>query len=285
VLHTRARRITLATSALLLAGALAGCSTVTESDIVARVDDAELDRDQFAELVDARRAAEGVPVDSLPEPVAARVEGQTARDIAGQFVTAELVRNDLAALGIEVPEVDSELPALEQFDTEYQLLGQAWVTASPELLADEKLREFYEQGPSTTGVVCVQHILVAEQAEAQAVIDRIDGGEQFEAVAADTSLDTQSGAQGGSLGCSPVDAFRDTFVPEFVDGALATEFGVVSEPVESEFGFHLIRTVPFDGLVGNDLLLTRLVALGAWHDVMTDPEVGTWSVINVVPLG
>jgi peptidyl-prolyl cis-trans isomerase C len=285
VLHTRLRKTTLVLSALLIGGALSGCSTVTKGDVVASVDDVELDRDQFAELVDGRRAAQGVPVDSLPTPEAARVDGQTAREIAGQFVTLELVRNDLAVLGIEAPPIDDQLSPIERFDTEYQTLGQTWVGAPPEALADEQLRAFYEQGPKATGVVCAQHILVAEEAEALAVIERIEAGEAFESVAAETSLDTQSGAVGGALGCNPIDAFRETFVPEFVDGTLAIGAGATSEPVQSEFGYHVIRTVPFDSLAGNDLLLTRLVALGEWYEVTTDPEVGTWSVINVVPLG
>ena len=56
-------------------------------------------------------------------------------------------------------------------------------------------------------------------------------------------------------------------------------------PVESDFGFHIIRLAPFDTLSGNDLLVARLIALDDWHDVETDPEIGVWSFPAVAPLG
>jgi hypothetical protein len=66
---------------------------------------------------------------------------------------------------------------------------------------------------------------------------------------------------------------------------LSADVGVPTEPVESQFGQHVIRITPFDELSGDDLILTRLIALGQWHDVETDPEIGTWNWLNVAPLG
>jgi hypothetical protein len=131
----------------------------------------------------------------------------------------------------------------------------------------------------------VQHILVAEKSEAQVVLDRLEAGEAFGDVAAQTSLDTQSGVQGGSLGCRPLSAFTQAFIPEFVEGSLAAEIGVPTQPVESQFGQHVIRVAPFEELSSDDVILTRLIALGQWHDVETDPEIGAWEWLNVAPLG
>lgn len=258
-----------------------GCGSVSDGDVVARVDDSELDRESFTQLVNDREAADPAG----DQDGSARTTGETARDVTGQFVTLELVRRDLEAMGVPIPPVDSSLTGAERFDAEYQAIGQTWVQQGSDVLGDPALRAWYDQGPSESGVACVQHILVAEESEAQAVLDRLDAGESFGDVAAQTSLDTQSGVQGGSLGCQPLSNFTQTYVPEFVEGSLAAEIGVPSQPVESDFGHHVIRIVPFDELSSDDVILTRLIALGQWHDVETDPEIGAWGWLNVEPLG
>jgi heme oxygenase len=264
---------------------ISGCGATSDSDVVARVDDTELDRETFTQLVNEREGSNGSPVDSQPSADAARTDGDTARDVAGQFITLELVRKDLEAMGTPVPEVDASLTGTARFDQEYQAIGSAWASQGSDVLGNAALKHWYDQGPTESGVACVQHILVADESTAQTVLDRLDAGEAFGDVAADASLDTQSAAEGGSLGCRPLSAFTETFIPEFVDGSLGAEVGVPTQPVESEFGQHVIRVMPFDELTDQDMILTRLVALGQWHDVETDPEIGTWEWINVTPLG
>ncbi|MCK8059522.1 MULTISPECIES: peptidylprolyl isomerase [unclassified Fusibacter] len=85
--------------------------------------------------------------------------------------------------------------------------------------------------------VSARHILVATLEEADAVIARIKSGEAFEVIAAEVSTDTGSGALGGDLGFF----MRGEMVPAFEDAAFELEVGVVSEPVESQFGFHIIK--------------------------------------------
>jgi hypothetical protein len=277
------RRVSFVVTALVTALFASGCGGVSDGDIVVRVDDSTLDRDTFTELVNEREAADPNAVDAQNDPD--RASGDTARAIAGQFVTLELVRIDLDEMGVPVPPVDSSLTGTARFDAEYQAVGTTWVAQDSALLADEALHDWYDQGPSKSGVACVQHILVADESEAQTVLDRLEAGEAFGDVAAQVSLDTQSGVQGGSLGCRPLSAFTQAFIPEFVEGSLAAEIGVPTQPVESQFGQHVIRVTPFEELSGDDLILTRLIALGQWHDVETDPEIGAWEWLNVAPLG
>ncbi len=84
--------------------------------------------------------------------------------------------------------------------------------------------------------VCASHILVETEEEAQAVETRLDAGEEFTVVATEVSIDTGSGANGGSLGC----ASPANYVPEFAEATMTAPIGEVTEPVESEFGFHII---------------------------------------------
>jgi len=82
-----------------------------------------------------------------------------------------------------------------------------------------------------------RHILVATETEARDLKQRLEGGEDFIALAQECSI-CQSAAVGGTLGeFAPGD-----MVPEFdavVFGDLP--IGSVSDPVKTEFGYHLIE--------------------------------------------
>jgi foldase protein PrsA len=92
--------------------------------------------------------------------------------------------------------------------------------------------------------VCARHILVETEEEAADVEDRLGAGESFEGIATELSLDTGSGANGGDLGCSS----PAQYVPEFQEATLVAEIDEVTEPVQTEFGYHVIlvydRTEP-----------------------------------------
>lgn len=82
-------------------------------------------------------------------------------------------------------------------------------------------------------------LLTGDDAEDQikALRARIEAGEDFAAVAAEASDDPGSASRGGDLGWVE----RGMMVPAFEEALFAMEPGTVSEPVRSEFGWHLIR--------------------------------------------
>ena len=80
------------------------------------------------------------------------------------------------------------------------------------------------------------HILVATEEEAVAVKARIDGGEDFAVVATETSSDS-SAANGGNLGWFGPGMMVETFEAAVV----ALEPGAVSVPIETQFGWHVIK--------------------------------------------
>lgn len=108
--------------------------------------------------------------------------------------------------------------------------------------------------------VRASHILVDTEEEAKAVIDRIDKGEGFEELAKELSKDTGSGANGGDL-----DYFEYTdMVQPFSEAAFAMEIGEVSEPVKSEFGYHIIKVT--DKTVDNEVTVeTEKTALTEYY--------------------
>ena len=87
------------------------------------------------------------------------------------------------------------------------------------------------------GEVCASHILVATEAEALAIKKQLDGGGDFAAIAKAKSTDKGSGAQGGELGCTAPSAY----VPEFAAATTTLPINKLSDPVKTQFGFHLIK--------------------------------------------
>lgn len=84
--------------------------------------------------------------------------------------------------------------------------------------------------------VCTAHILVETRAEAVDLKAQLDDGGDFAALATEFSLDPGSGANGGDLGC----AAPSGFVGPFAEATLAVELDTVTDPIETDFGFHLI---------------------------------------------
>ncbi|MEZ5925945.1 MAG: peptidylprolyl isomerase [Hyphomicrobiaceae bacterium] len=85
--------------------------------------------------------------------------------------------------------------------------------------------------------VRARHILVKTEEEAKEVLEMVRRGDDFGEVAKEKSLDKGSGANGGDLGYFS----RGQMVKPFEDAAFALKAGDVSEPVESQFGWHVIK--------------------------------------------
>ena len=82
------------------------------------------------------------------------------------------------------------------------------------------------------------HILLPTREEAGAARTRVtEGGEDFATVARELSTDEATAANGGELGWFT----REEMVAPFAEAAFALEPGAISEPVETEFGWHVIQ--------------------------------------------
>ena len=87
------------------------------------------------------------------------------------------------------------------------------------------------------------HILLPTREEAEAARARVtEGGEDFATVARELSTDEASAANGGELGWFT----REEMVAPFAEAAFALEPGAISEPVETEFGWHVIQVLERD---------------------------------------
>jgi peptidyl-prolyl cis-trans isomerase C len=111
-----------------------------------------------------------------------------------------------------------------------------------EAVTDEMIQQRFDeemQSFEPADEISASHILLATEEEAQAVIDELDAGGDFAAIAGEKSLDPGSNGNGGSLGFFQ----RGQMVGQFEDAAFAlAEVGdYTEEPVKSNFGWHVIR--------------------------------------------
>ena len=139
--------------------------------------------------------------------------------------------------------------------------------------------------------VCVSHILVETEEEAQEVMDRLEAGEEFGELAQELSQDPGSAENSGVLPCGTA----GQYVEEFRDASLAAPIGeVYAEIVESQFGFHVMLVTdrtdpPIEDLPTQAEITESLEAdaialeLNSWFieqvtaaDVTVEEEYGTW---------
>jgi parvulin-like peptidyl-prolyl isomerase len=145
-----------------------------------------------------------------------------------------------------------------------------------------------ETVPARTEQVHARHILVADEAAAASVLERLNNGESFEALAAELSTDTGSKSDGGDLGWFP----RGVMISEFEEAAFNLQPGQTSAPVKTSFGVHIIRVDErqADREVDPQLLESlRANALPRWleaekknHQVeyLLTPEMQEWASRN-----
>lgn len=119
-------------------------------------------------------------------------------------------------------------------------------------VTDAEVREYYERNPqaySTKEERRIAHILFefgndenAAKERAEAVLTRLQNGEDFAALAASTSDDVFSGEDGGNLGVLE----RGSIDPDVEAAGFALQtVGAISGVVRSEFGFHIIQLTDF----------------------------------------
>ncbi len=125
------------------------------------------------------------------------------------------------------------------FDNQYYTTAfyQEVVEANTTLDADTKAYYDANLAEFTQDQVKASHILVATQAEADAILKELKEGADFAELAKTKSLDTTSAVEGGDLGYFA----KDQMVAPFAEAAFATEKGALSEIVQSDYGFHIIK--------------------------------------------
>jgi foldase protein PrsA len=256
-------------------------------------------------------------------------------DVLRTFLSNELLRQEAERRGIEVSQAEldeASATIAERWETSREskfadlpdhLQGElvdAMVLSEklePVLgdLTDDDMQKAYDENLKSFTEVCVSHILVPTRVEAEAVKAELDKGRAFADVAKEKGTDgtkdvggqlrTAEGEclrQSGSTASKEeaANSFEEGYDPDFVKATLAATPGEPTDPVETQFGFHIIllekpltplpmdevtdeiRTAALGGLSAIDVFLTDAAEAS---DVYVDPRYGTFSGGILAPPG
>ncbi|MEM1080620.1 MAG: SurA N-terminal domain-containing protein [Pseudomonadota bacterium] len=188
----------------------------------------EADTERYLAIQLQNRAVELVPIDSAPfrDPdsiEAARIEA-FYNDNTDQFLRPEEVTLEYVVLNTRSMANSIELDETE-LRQRYEAVQNRYMTPEQRRAAHILIVETEERDA------------IAAQALAQSIRDRIEQGEDFATLAAELSDDPGSSGQGGDLGFIEPDIMPMAFENRLYELAVDE----VSEPVQSEFGWHIIR--------------------------------------------
>src|SRR5919205_780159 len=222
-----------------------------------------------------QQAALEMPHPQLMQNPEFQTEGRFDMDKYRRFLSSPAARQQGVLLGLEsyYRRVIPQRKLFEQVASGvYVTDGQLWrmwqdthdsaqvsfVALTPSMIpdsqvkvTDDEIRRYFEThqkelgdrpGRAVLSLVTIPRTITAAdsaavRAHAVALRNEILGGAKFEDVAKRESADSGSAAQGGSLGRGT----KGRFVKEFEDAAYALKPGEISQPVLSQFGYHIIK--------------------------------------------
>jgi foldase protein PrsA len=191
------------------------------------------------------------------------IKGGNGESALDGLITFELVKQEADSQGIVITDEDiqrelnniiNSMGSRENFEQALQQYHMTEEDLYPNLIQEARLRKllisqinitesdvrsYYDQNKesfSTPEQVRASHILVETKAEADAIYTQLKNGADFAKLAKEKSIDPGSSVIGGDLGYFE----RGIMVPEFEDAAFSLKVGEISQPVQSDYGYHLI---------------------------------------------
>ena len=214
-------------SALLLAAALIGLAPLAaaaDDVVVARVNGVDIKQSDldFAASEVGPRLSNYAPIDR--------------KRVLLQYV----IENELMAEAGQNDELDKAptFAAREKYHDRRALRDAFFDVDITNAVTEDAAKKIYDEKIATMKPqqeIHARHILVATEDEAKKVAERLKNGEDFATVAKEVSKDT--GAEGGDLGFFT----RGQMLKPFEDAAFALDVGQISAPVQTQFGWHIIK--------------------------------------------
>ena len=193
---------------------------VTADSVVAKVGDTEI---TLGELIIARSM--------LPAQYAQFPDEVLFTGLVDQLVQQQLLAD---ALETTPPSVTYTIQNEQRSLMAAQVINDITQTAITQELLQQAYQDRFADAPETPEYRAA-HLLVATEDEANAAKAQLDAGEAFAEVAAAVSTDVTS-ANGGDLGWFGEGAMVD----EFETAVMALDIGEISDPFETQFGWHIV---------------------------------------------
>lgn len=159
------------------------------------------------------------------------------KEVINELVYQALLYEDAIERGMDKDEEFQEvLEKTKESMLKTYALGKLLATVS---VSDDEIKKFYQDHKEAfkeNESANASHILVEEEDKAREIYEKIKKGEDFEALAREFST-CPSKEKGGDLGIFT----RGQMVKEFEDAVFNGEVGKVTEPVKTQFGYHIIK--------------------------------------------
>ncbi|MDU1043840.1 MULTISPECIES: peptidylprolyl isomerase [Peptoniphilus] len=159
------------------------------------------------------------------------------KEIINELIYQALLYEDAIAKGMDK---DEEFLQVVEKTKESMLknyaLGKLLATVD---VTEDEVKKFYEENKEAfkeKESANASHILVSEEDKAREIYEKVKDGEDFETLAKKNST-CPSKEKGGDLGTFT----RGQMVKEFEDAVFENEVGTVTEPVKTQFGYHIIK--------------------------------------------
>ncbi|HID61557.1 MAG TPA: hypothetical protein EYP49_02245 [Anaerolineae bacterium] len=199
---------------------------------------------------EAAMAAQGFDLES--EDGKARL-AQMRRQVLDSMIERVLIAQAAVREGVTVSEEELEAMILESigegggqasFEEWLQTSGLTYEDFREELRFQLLAQKIFERVtgsiPTTAEQVHARHILVETEEEAQAILARLQVGEDFAALARELSQDENTREAGGDLGFF---SRGQLICPEVEEAAFALQPGEISGVVRSQFGYHIVQVL------------------------------------------
>ncbi|MBC7088298.1 MAG: peptidylprolyl isomerase [Tissierellales bacterium] len=221
---------------------LAGCSSAGSEEVVAKVNDVNITKDELYDYL----------------------VSQNGENALNELILQKIIELELKENNIEVTQdqIDAEYQkAVDSYGSEAvmeQALAYYGFTKDefrknikmnlsiealiePSItITDEEIESYFNENKedfNKPSQIKASHILVDSLDEANEILSKLNSGESFEDLAKEYSIDTVSAANGGDLGYFG----EGEMVEEFYNAAILLNVNEISEPVKSDYGYHIIK--------------------------------------------
>ena len=198
-------------------------------------------------------------IETLPPDTQAMARGPAKRRLAEEFVKLKVLSLEAKRQGLDqTPKFKQQFELMR----DNALAGALSEKMQETMVSPEELKQHYESNKKDYEKVTARHILISTQpgkgmtdaqakAKAEDLCRQLEKGGDFAALAKANSADKGSAAEGGMLPPVP----RGQLVPEFENVAFGQELNKISQPVKTQFGYHIIQTTkkevtPFEEVKG-----------------------------------
>ena len=159
------------------------------------------------------------------------------KNVRDEMISYEIMAQEAVKKGFDKQEETISQLAMAKQSILVSAFVQDYFKNNP--ISEDALKQEYESLKAAAGSkeYKARHILVQEEAEAKSIVAQLKKGAKFDKLAGKYSLDPGSKEKGGALEWS----MPANFVKPFSDALVALKKGAVSAPVQSEFGWHIIK--------------------------------------------